>query len=288
MSFSLAAILLTKDEEQDLPACLDSLQGLACEIFVVDSGSTDRTVEIAKNRGARVLEHDFFNYASQFNWALDNIGTQTDWILRIDADERVSPMLRSWFGDTLPRLSPEVTGVLLPRRIRFLGHDIRWGDSYPVWLLRVFRRGCGRCEDTWMDEHIILSHGSVVKAHGDLIHEIPKSLADWSRKHIWYAERECKEPLRAGSEDGELRGQAAAKRWLKQNLYYRSPLFLRAFAYWFYRYFFRLGFLDGKAGLTYHFLQACWYRFLVDAMLMELSEPKPHHLLRRSHPDAAD
>ena len=141
-----------------------------------------------------------------------------------------------------------------------------------MWQLRLFRRGCGRCEETWMDEHIVLSHGKIVNAEGDLIHEIPKNLAEWSRKHIWYAERECKEVLEAASQGGKLHGQAAAKRWLKRNVYYRSPLFLRAFAYWFYRYFLRLGFLDGKPGLIYHFLQAFWYRFLVDATLYEMSQ----------------
>jgi len=290
MSLSLAAVILTKNEERDLPACLESLQGLASEVFVIDSRSTDRTVEIARGHGARVIYHEFVNQADQFNWALKNIRTRADWILRIDADERVSPMLRSWFGETLPRLSPEVTGVSLPLRIRFLGHDIRWGDSYPVWLLRVFRRGCGRCEDTWMDERIILSRGKVVKAQGDLIHEIPKSLAEWSKKHIWYAERECKDILTArnGSTIRQLNGPAGAKRALKEKLYLRLPPFFRAFAYWFYRYFLRLGFLDGKEGLIYHFLQAFWYRFLVDARLYELSrEPSSAPAVEIKTKDAA-
>ncbi len=269
---SIAAIVLTKNEERDLPACLESLQGLVINVFVIDSGSTDRTIEIGRRFGAEILRHEFFNYATQFNWALANAQTQAEWILRIDADERLSAGLQKWLADRLPRLPEEVTGVSVPLRIRFLGRDIRWGDTYPVWLLRVFRRGCGRCEDTWMDEHIVLSHGKIVKAEGDLIHEIPKSLAEWSRKHVWYAERECKEILEAASQNGKLHGQAAAKRWLKQNVYYRSPLFLRAFAYWFYRYFLRLGFLDGRPGLIYHFLQAFWYRFLVDATLHELSQ----------------
>jgi len=105
---------------------------------------------------------------------------------------------------------------------------------------------------------------------GDLIHEIPKSLSEWTRKHDWYADRECRDILAHSVNATRLHGQARLKRILKQQVYLRLPLFYRAFFYWFYRYFLRLGFLDGKEGLIYHFLQAFWYRFLVDAKLYEL------------------
>ena len=267
---TIAAIILTKNEEKDLPACLESLRGVADETYVIDSGSTDRTIQIARTFGATVLEHEFVNHAAQLNWALGVIETRAEWLFRIDADERVSERLAESLRRRLPRFGPEVSGVEVACRIRFLGRQLRWGDTYPVWLLRLWRRGKGRCEDTWMDEHMLLDGGKTVRVQGDLIHEIPKSLSEWTRKHDWYADRECRDILAHSVNATRLHGQARLKRILKQQVYLRLPLFYRAFFYWFYRYFLRLGFLDGKEGLIYHFLQAFWYRFLVDAKLYEL------------------
>ena len=270
---SVTAIVLTKNEQEDLPACLESLQGVASEVLLVDSGSTDRTLDIARRFGARVLTHPFFNYATQFNWALDNTRPGAEWILRIDADERLSEELRRELQTSLSGFGNDITGLLLPRRIHFLGRAIRHGDSYPVWLLRLWKGGTARCEDTWMDEHMVLSHGQVAKLHGDLIHEIPKNLSEWTRKHDWYATRECKQILAPPADECPPTGsQARLKRLLKQRLYLRLPAFYRAFFFWFYRYFLRLGFLDGKEGLIYHFLQGFWYRFLVDARLYEIEK----------------
>lgn len=265
---TLAAIILTKNEERDLPACLRSLEGVTTEVYVVDSGSTDNTVDIARRFGARVLCNPFTNYSSQFNWALDNCGSQADWVLRIDADERLSDGLRTALDGTLQSAGADISGICVPLRIRFLGRELRFGATYPIWLLRVFRRGNGRCESTWMDEHVALRTGDMVRVQGDLIHDIPKDLTSWTAKHNWYASRECQD-VTAQQAALTLQGQARRKRWLKQNVYLQLPLFYRALAYWFYRYFIRLGFLDGTEGLVYHFLQGFWYRFLVDAKLYE-------------------
>jgi glycosyltransferase involved in cell wall biosynthesis len=266
----IAAIVLTKNEERDLPACLESLSGLAAEIHIIDSGSTDNTIRVADRFGARVLSHDFVNYASQFNWALENIASEADWVLRIDADERVTAQLLQNLMASLPHAPAEVTGFEIARRTRFLGRELHHGDSYPIWLLRIWRRGAGRCEDTWMDEHILLERGRTDRVSGDIIHEIPKDLTEWTAKHNWYATRECKD-ITDSSEAKLPRGQAGAKRRLKQNVYLRLPPFWRALLYWFYRYFLKLGFLDGTQGLIYHFLQGFWYRFLIDAKLYEKS-----------------
>lgn len=265
---TLAAIVLTKNEERDLPACLESLKGLATETYVIDSESTDRTSAIAEEYGARVLSHPFTNQAAQFNWALENIPTVADWIVRIDADERIGDLQREELRAALREAPDDVTGFEVARRIRFLGRELRYGGTYPIWLLRVWRRGEGRCEDTWMDEHIVLRGGKVRQVQGDLIHDIPKDLTEWTAKHNGYASRECHD-ITSREAAAALEGQAGTKRWLKQNVYLRLPLFYRAFVYWFYRYFLKLGFLDGTQGLIYHFLQGFWYRFLVDAKLHE-------------------
>lgn len=265
---TLAAIILTKNEERDLPACLESLRDLANEIYVVDSGSTDSTVAIAQEFGARVLFHDFTSYASQLNWAVKNIPLKAEWLLRIDADERISPRQHQDIRRALSEAATDVTGLELARRIRFLGRDLRYGCTYPIWLLRIWRSGYGQCEDLWMDEHIVVRCGKVERVDGDLIHVIPKDLSEWTAKHNWYATRECKD-LTGEANKTQLDGQAQKTRWLKSNVYLRLPLFYRAFFYWFYRYILRFGFLDGRPGLIYHFLQGFWYRFLIDAKLYE-------------------
>ena len=289
---SLAAIILTKNEERDLPACLESLRDLATEIYVVDSGSTDGTVAIAQEFGARVLSHEFTSHASQMNWAIDNISSKAEWVLRIDADERISNRQLQEIRKSLHRAGVDVTGFELARRIRFLGRDLKYGSTYPIWLLRIWRSGYGRCEDLWMDEHIIVRCGQVERVGGDLIHVIPKDLSEWAAKHNWYSTRECTD-LSGGETETDLTGQSQRTRWLKNNVYLHLPLFYRAFLYWLYRYVMRLGFLDGRPGLIYHFLQGFWYRFLIDAKLyeeevigkreMEIDSRKPE---RQSIPEA--
>jgi len=278
---TLSAIVLTKNEERDLPACLESLKDLATEIYVIDSGSTDRTATVAGDYGARVLSHPFTNHAAQFNWALDNISSGAEWVLRIDADERIDDRQRQELRDALRQAPAEVTGYEIARRIRFLGRELRYGNTYPVWLLRVWRRGEGRFEETWMDEHIVLKRGEVRRVPGDLIHEIPKDLTEWTSKHNWYASRECRD-VTTHEVAERLAGQAGTNQWLKQDVYLRFPPFYRAFFYWFYRYFLRLGFLDGTPGLVYHILQGFWYRFLVDSKLYEAGMMSRHAARRNS------
>lgn len=269
----IAAIVLTKDEERDLPECLQSLQGVASEVYVVDSGSTDGTHQVAKRYGATLIEHPFENQARQLNWALDNIAIKANWVLRIDADERVSPDLTRQLLRILPDLPLDVTGIEVSRRISFLGRKMRFGDTYPVWLLRLWRNGAGCCEDRWMDEYIQLNTGRTLRARGDLLHYIPKNLSEWTAKHNWYATRECTD-IQANGKIEPAEESKGFRRVVKQSAYLRLPLFYRAFAYWFYRYVFKLGFLDGKEGMIYHFLQGFWYRFLVDAKLYEQRQYK--------------
>jgi len=281
----LSVVILTHQEEANIGICLDSLKSLGAQVFVVDSGSVDRTVEIAKDAGCYVTMHNFENYAAQLNWALDTLPISTSWVMRLDADERLTPELVEELEHLLPSVTDEVAGLMIKRRVYFWGRWIRHGGYYPTWLLRVWRRELARCEQRWMDEHMVLSAGKIIMLRGDIIDENHKGLGFWTDKHNRYADRLVKDLLEYESGAASLRksetaapeGQAGRRRWLKNNLYARSPLFLRAFLYWFYRYVILLGFLDGRAGLVFHFLQGFWYRFLVDAKLHEFkhrSAPK--------------
>jgi glycosyltransferase involved in cell wall biosynthesis len=272
----LSIIILTKNEESNLPACLASLHKLDAEIFIVDSGSIDKTTEIAKQAGCQVFDHRWENHAQQLNWALQNLPITTPWIMRLDADERLTPELVEELRQVLLQTPDNITGYQVKRRVFFMGRWIRHGGYYPTWLLRIWRTGVGTCEQRWMDEHIVLSHGKIANLQHDIIDENHKGLNFWVDKHNRYADLEVKDMLAMTLEEndallktGQL-SQATQRRWVKKNLYSKSPLFLRAFFYFLMRYTVGLGFLDGTEGLIFHFLQGFWYRFLVDAKIYDL------------------
>ncbi|MBU1041672.1 MAG: glycosyltransferase family 2 protein [Proteobacteria bacterium] len=275
----LSVVILTHNEAANLPVCLKSLAGLGAAIFVVDSGSTDDTVEIARQAGCAVLEHPFENYARQLNWALDSLPLDTPFVMRLDADESLTPELAQELATRLPTLPDQIGGLMLKRRVYFWGRFIRHGGYYPTWLLRIWRRGQARCEERWMDEHMVLVSGELGRLQHDIIDENHKGLSFWTDKHNRYADREVLDMLalaRPGAEDIPA-GQAGRRRWAKVNLYAKSPPFLRALLYFLYRYVARLGFLDGVPGLVFHFLQGFWYRFLVDAKLYEAKRKGGRH-----------
>lgn len=276
---SLAVVILTFNEERHIGRALSSVADFASELFVIDSFSTDRTVEIAKAHGAVVIQHPFINYAKQFQWALDNAPIAADWIMRLDADEVIEPDLAERLRTDLPALPKHVVGINFKRKHIFLGRWIRHGGRYPLVLLRIWRRGHGRIEDRWMDEHMILSGGQTVTIEGGFADHNLKDLTFFTDKHNKYATREAIDVInqRRGlfrrdvdlvAEEGSR--QAALTRWIKEKLYNRIPYQISTPAYLFYRMVFRLGFLDGKEGILYHCLQGFWYRLLVGAKIDEL------------------
>jgi glycosyltransferase involved in cell wall biosynthesis len=275
----LAVVILTHNEERHIARALASVAGIAREVFVIDSFSTDRTVELAQTQGATVLQRQFVNYAKQFQWALDNAPISAEWIMRLDADEVIEPDLAERIRDQLPALPDQIVGVNLKRKHIFLGRWIRHGGRYPLVLLRIWRRGQGRIEDRWMDEHIILSGGRTVTFDGGFADHNLKDLSFFTDKHNKYATREAIDVInqrrRLFHRDVDLvteagSRQAAITRRIKEKLYNRIPYQISAPAYFLFRLIFQLGFLDGKEGLVYHGLQGLWYRFLVGAKVQEL------------------
>ena len=274
---NVTAVILTFNEEQHLARCIASVQAVATDVVVVDCSSTDATLDIARAHGARVLQHAWVNHAAQFNWALTQLGADTEWVLRIDADEVLTPALIEEIRTRLPGIGPEIDGIYWGRRMTFQGRLIRHGGVFPVRVLRLFRHGRGQCENRWMDEHIKVA-GPTADFAGEMIDDNLNSLTWWTDKHNRYASREAVDLLnleyRFMPHDtvASLRGgkQAGVKRWLKERVYARLPGGFRAFAYFFYRYVLRLGFLDGQAGTAFHFLQGFWYRYLVDAKVVEV------------------
>jgi glycosyltransferase involved in cell wall biosynthesis len=273
-SHRLSVIILTYNERANLPACLESLKGLDGDVFVVDSGSTDGTVEIATAAGAKVVVHPFENYAAQRNWAQQTLPIRSEWLLHLDADERLTPELVTEINQMLHEPPQEIDGFLLRKRTYFMGRWIRHGGHYPSYHLRLFRKGQGLCEDRLYDQHFLVN-GRLGRLKHDYLDVVTSDLSTWVLRHTRWAELEAREMM--ANPNGGNRIQPVLfgtpierRRWLREGLYAHSPLFARAFLYWIYRYFVRLGFLDGKEGLIFHFLQGCWYRFLIDVNLVAL------------------
>ena len=281
----LSAVILTFNEELHLERALASISGFTKEIFVIDSFSTDRTIEIALAHGAIVLQNKFINQAKQFQWALDNAPISGEWILRLDADEIIESDLATEIVQKLPALAPDVVGINLKRKHIFMDRWVKHGGRYPLVMLRIWRKGHGRIENRWMDEHIVIWGGRAVTFEGGFADHNLNDLTFFTDKHNKYATREAIEILNqrlnfsprdhsVTTESTSL--QTAAKFFIKEHIYNHIPFTISAFMYFVWRYIFQLGFLDGRSGLIYHFLQGYWYRFLVGAKVMELERAISH------------
>lgn len=275
----LTAIIITFNEEIHIERCIRSLRSIASKIFIVDSNSCDRTVEIARSLGAEVVQRKWKNYADQFQWGLDHCGDNAEWVMRIDADEYLEQKLQHEIMTKLPNLPNDVYGIYLKRKHIFYGSWMRHGGRYPLVLLRIWRKGKGRIEQRWMDEHIVMEPGAkTIVMENDLVDANQKGITFWVTKHNSYASREMVELLNnrysflvkdeAIYESDNL--QAKRRRFIKEKIYARLPLGLRALLYFVFRYIFQIGFLDGAKGFIYHFLQGFLYRLLVDIKLMEV------------------
>lgn len=274
----ISVIILTFNEELHIRRCLENVNQFAKKVYIIDCFSKDKTKEIAESLGAEVIQHEWpGNQAEQFNWALENIKIETEWILRLDADEYLLPELVEELQARVPTLDNNITGITFKRRHIFLGRWMKRG-TYPVMILRMFRKGKAVCEQRLMDEHIELLQGESITFENDFVDENLNNLSWWAQKHVGYAVREAAELLDieyniTGSDSGErhLSEKTLQKRKLKLN-YAKKPLFWRSFAYFIYRYFFKLAFLEGKEGFLWSFMQGWWYRTLVDAKIFEIKK----------------
>lgn len=277
MSHNLAVIVLTKNEAIHLERCLNSIVDLADEIVIVDCGSNDATFKIAQHFNTKFIHNPWVNYSSQFKFGVSNVSASCKWIMRLDADEYLTENLRSSVKGFLFNPPEHIHGAYFPRRMAFMGRQINHGGIFPAYMLRLFRLGQGEIEDRWMDEHIKVKGGTII-LKGELIDDNLNSLTWWTDKHNQYASREAVDLLNlefafmkydsvASATDGS---QSGFKRWLKDKIYFRLHPGFRALAYFSYRYFIRLGFLDAKEGTMFHILQGFWYRYLVDCKVYEV------------------
>ena len=275
----LSVVILTKDEELHIDRCLKNVSDIAKEIFIIDSFSTDKTLEIASRyANVVVLQNKWINnHAYQFNWGLDNAPITGKWVLRLDADEYLLPELIEEIKEKLPQLPENISGVSFNRRHIFMDKWMKHG-IYPVTLLRLFRFGKGRCEQRLMDEHIQITDGKNIVFDHDFCDHNLNNLSWYCHKHVNYAVREAVDLLdieigltgaAKADQDRVINSQAETKR-RKKHSYAKKPIFWRSFAYFLYRYFFKGACLEGKEGFIFTFIQCWWYRTLVDAKIYEI------------------
>jgi glycosyltransferase involved in cell wall biosynthesis len=260
----VSTLILTLNEEANLPACLSALSWCD-DIVVVDSGSTDRTVEIAKAHGARVLHRPFDSFAGQRNWGVENANFVHDWVLHLDADEVATPE----FIAALAALEPPdwLDAYQVPSKTMFFGKWLRRAGMWPSYQVRLGRRdglrfvqvGHGQREDL-PDERV----GVFPKPY--LHYSFSRGLADWLRRHVRYAADEVEQMrvsrLGSGAEAGRGGGVTSRRRKLK-GLVSRMPLVLRPLLKFAYIYIIRGGFLDGKRGLAYAIMHSVYEGMIV-------------------------
>lgn len=248
-SLPLSAVVIARDAAAQVEACLESI-GFAGEIVLVDSGSTDATVEIALKHGARVIRQEWLGFGPQKQFAVAR--ANHDWVLCLDADERVSPELRAGIEQALAE--PRFRAYRMARRNRFMGHYLRHGEGYPDWSLRLFDRRAARWSDDLVHEKV-LTGVEVGTLAGDLLHESAEDLAAYLDKQNRYTTLQAQTLFAHGR-------RAHAGHLLL------SPM-LRFVRF----YFLRRGFLDGVPGLV-HILIGCFNGFIKYAKLMALQQGK--------------
>ncbi len=294
----LAVIILTFNEEANLPAALDSVCGWASEVYVVDSFSTDRTVDIALERaaeGVRVVQHKFEDYSQQWNWALTHLPIRAAWTLKLDADERCTLAFKLEVESQLAGAPADVAGVFFRRRLIFMGTPISGAGTSDAYVLHLWRTGQARFEDRAVNEHALVN-GEVVYLHNTVEHHNTKSLSDWLDKHNRYTSLEALSLIEGnvvGDVSPRLFGRDDQRRIWLRSMYYRVPCrFAVAMAYFLYRYVWKLGFLDGEAGFHLCFLQVA-FRYITDLKVCEYRKtgklPEVHWPERgAAHPAVAD
>jgi glycosyltransferase involved in cell wall biosynthesis len=270
MSNDVAVIILTFNSMDVIERTIAAARQVSATIYCVDSVSTDGTLDILERLGCDVQTRPFKNYADQRNWAIQTLGNRHLWQLHLDADEILDDVAVAAIRASIASPGPHM-GFVLHRRTYFLGRPLRFGGT-GNWHMRLFRSGCGTCEDRLYDQHFICN-GATRILPGQLHDMNVGSLTEWTARHNRWSDMEVRELLRpdtgAGRLEARLGRDPRKRRRVYKGLYYRAPPYARAALLFFYRYIVQLGLLDGRAGFLYAFFQTFWFRMLVDAKLSE-------------------
>lgn len=255
------------------------MSGLNAPVFVLDSGSDDDTVIIAQNAGAKVLQHQFENHPRQWHFALENCAVQTPWVICLDADQVLTDALKEKLRNFDDRRYQDINGIYFNRKNFFKGRWIRHGGYYPFYLLKMFRYGLGYSDlNENMDHRFIVPGKTLIWKKEHLLEENLKenNISFWIAKHNRYSDLLAQEEiermssLRTQTLRPSLFGSPDERTaWLKR-LWYNLPRYTRPTLYFLYRMIFRLGILEGRTGIIFHFLQGFWFRLIVDIKIDEI------------------
>jgi len=258
MNFSI--LVITKNEEVHLEQFFGVAKAMSDDIVLVDSFSTDRTKEIAKQYTSRIFDRAFDTHANQLNFALNNIPFKYKFVLRLDADEYCDPVLIDQLAKLKP--DPSIKAYAINRKFIFMDKVLQFGGMSKYYCIRLFDRSACRFDNRTMDERILIDNSYRKYIKGTIFDHNRNGLENYVIKHLWYAKREAE----------SWKSQHTANR--AASVYYRFPAFTRAVLYFFYRYFFRFGFLDGRAGLFFHIIQGLLYRLMVDKYIKDENQIK--------------
>jgi len=272
-------VILTFNEEMHLPRLLKSISILNAPTFILDSGSTDHTVAIGKSFDAQFLQHSFENHPKQWDYALNNFAIQTPWVICLDADQIVTDELKQRLLTFSDEDNRNISGIYFNRKNFFKGKWIKWGGYYPFYQIKMFRYGIGYSDlSENMDHRFIAPGKTTVWKDGIILEENLKenNISFWIEKHNRYSnqvaleEIERMQMLRSQTiKPGFWGSPYERSAWFKR-LWWQLPRYVRPMLYFTYRFFFQLGFLDGWTGITFHFLQAFWFRLVVDIKIDEI------------------
>jgi glycosyltransferase involved in cell wall biosynthesis len=276
LALPLSVLVLTHDEEKNIAACLDSVTGWAAQIIVVDSGSRDRTIELCTERGVEVVHHAYLDHRSQMEWSITSLPWRYEWLLLLDADNRVTPELRVQIEGVLLSDDGTVHGYYNPHHHYFRNKRVYGLKGH--WL-RLIRRSHVAADHSELVDFRLIVNGPTGTLSGAIIESNQKELDIdfWIDKHQKFARRMAAEEILRS--EGILRWSDTLKPnlfgtpdermiWLK-NRWYSTPWHVRPVLFFVYRYVFRFGFLGGWTGFVYHFLEALWFRLVVDLKLSE-------------------
>ncbi len=272
MQYKLIVVILTYNESIHIERAIKNVINWADKVIVLDSYSQDDTVDIAEKLGAEVIFRKFDHYKNQRQYAIEYCKNLTDWMLFLDADEYLLDATKTEISMLLGN-NDDTVGYYIAFRFIFMQKWIKYGGYYRCYILRLFQPQTAILDDA-INEHIVVN-GKVKKLKNDFVDHNLKGIEFWTEKHNRYTNLEAEYLWTAKTENIKSKNlrfniQVERKKWIRQNIWNHLPLLLKPFLYFIYRYFFRMGFLDGKEGFIYHLLQGGWRYFLVDVKYLEM------------------
>lgn len=272
-------LILSFNDEMHIGRLLESIRPLGAEVFILDSGSTDNTLNVSLAHGATFQYHPFENHPKQWNKALHCFEITTPWIVALDADQVLSPELLNLLEHFDPDEDPDLNGIYFNRKNYYQGRWIRHGGYYPFYMLKMFRRSLG-CSDLNenMDHRFLVPGKTKIWTRGYLIEENLKEskIQFWLDKHGRYSDLLAREEvermmkIRSQVLKPRLLGNPDEQKAILKMLWWKLPRFLRPLLYFSYRMIIQCGFLDGRTGIIFHFLQGFWFRLIVDLKIEEI------------------